>query len=137
MLGLGSCLQGLPGYRSVHLYFPAPTHCVQNSSITLPADSRLTALVPSESAIRILSLEDQAFWLQPKMLPELVRAHFLQGAFSEEELARLNGQQVATLSATTHWQIHNISGVRGDLNVCGSWCGPIAAPCPQTRAPRE
>lgn len=73
MLGLGSCLQDLPGYRNVHLYLSVPTHCVQNSSITLPADSRLTALVPSESAIRRLSLEDQAFWLQPKMLPELVR----------------------------------------------------------------
>lgn len=73
MLGLGPCLQGLPGYRNVHLYLPALTHCMQNSSITLPADSKTTALVPSESAIRRLSLEDQAFWLQPKMLPELVR----------------------------------------------------------------
>lgn len=161
---------------------------MQNSSITLPADGKLTALVPSESAIRRLRPEDQAFWLQPKTLPELVRwgelgrkghggdsgwdldpsqtmlrefpwltkvgeprlkelcnlvqspppptlllrAHFLQGAFSEEELARLSGQQVATLSATTHWQIHNTSGVRGELWTCVG-----AAPHPQTRAPRK
>lgn len=44
-----------------------------------------------------------------------LRAHFLQGAFSEEELARLSGQQVATLSPMTHWQIHNVSGVRAEL----------------------
>lgn len=46
------------------------------------------------------------------------RAHFLQGALSEEELARLAGQDVATLSPTTRWEIHNISGVRGEL-----WAG--------------
>lgn len=45
----------------------------QSAGITLPADSRVTALVPSESAIRRLSPEDQAFWLQPRMLPQLVR----------------------------------------------------------------
>lgn len=64
----------LPSARSKsHLCLPVPTRCVQNSSVTLPADSNVTALVPSESAIRRLSPEDQAFWLQPKMLPELVR----------------------------------------------------------------
>lgn len=49
------------------------TRHAQRASITLPADSRVTALVPSESAIRRLSPEDQAFWLQPRMLPQLVR----------------------------------------------------------------
>ncbi|XP_045349022.1 stabilin-1 isoform X1 [Leopardus geoffroyi] len=83
---------------------------IKSAGITLPTDSRVTALVPSESAIRRLSPEDQAFWLQPRMLPHLVRAHFLQGALSEEELARLAGQDVATLSPTTRWEIHNISG---------------------------
>ncbi|XP_054935433.1 stabilin-1 isoform X14 [Physeter macrocephalus] len=83
---------------------------IKGAGITLPANSRVTALVPSESAIRRLSPEDQAFWLQPRMLPQLVRAHFLQGALSEEELARLDGQSVATLSPTARWEIHNISG---------------------------
>lgn len=45
----------------------------------------------------------------------LLRAHFLQGALSEEELAQLGGQDVATLSHTTRWGIHNISGVCGAL----------------------
>ena len=45
----------------------------QSAGITLPTDSQVTALVPSESAIRRLSPEDQAFWLQPRALPQLVR----------------------------------------------------------------
>lgn len=156
------------------LLLPSPPspHCVQNASITLPANGQVTALVPSESAIRRLNPDDRAFWLQPKMLPHLVRwgshdwdrpqegpsvwvsqerwrrigflawhvstcwegpsskvlyviliwfhvppncapprAHFLQGALSEEELVRLDGQNVTTLNPTTRWEIHNISGV--------------------------
>lgn len=49
------------------------------------------------------------------LVPCPVRAHFLQGALSEEELARLGGQEVATLSPTVRWEIHNISGVRREL----------------------
>ncbi|XP_008053155.1 stabilin-1 [Carlito syrichta] len=82
----------------------------KSAGITLPADSRVTALVPSEAAIRRLSSEDRAFWLQPRMLPSLIRAHFLQGAYCEEELSRLGGQDVATLSPTTRWEIRNVSG---------------------------
>ncbi|XP_033612788.1 stabilin-1 isoform X1 [Fukomys damarensis] len=82
----------------------------KSASITLSADNRVTVLVPSESAIRRLSPEDKAFWLQPKMLPVLVRAHLLQGALSEEDLARLGGREVVTLNPTTRWEIHNISG---------------------------
>nr|XP_010345351.2 stabilin-1 isoform X5 [Saimiri boliviensis boliviensis] len=82
----------------------------KSAGITLPADRQVTALVPSEAAIRRLSPEDQAFWLQPRMLPNLVRAHFLQGAFFEKELARLHGQEAATLDPSTHWEIRNISG---------------------------
>ncbi|XP_037653764.1 stabilin-1 isoform X3 [Choloepus didactylus] len=83
---------------------------VKSAGLTLPANSSVTALVPSESAIRSLSPKDRAFWLQPRMLPHLVRAHFLQGALSEEKLAQLGGQDVATLSHTTHWEIRNVSG---------------------------
>ncbi|KAI4532354.1 hypothetical protein MG293_017619 [Ovis ammon polii] len=83
---------------------------VKGAGITFPADSQVTALVPSESAIRRLSSKDQAFWLQPRLLPQLVRAHFLQGALSEEELARLHGQNVSTLNPTVRWEIHNVSG---------------------------
>lgn len=46
---------------------------MQSAGITLPADGRVTALVPSEAAIRQLKPEERAFWLQPRMLPSLVR----------------------------------------------------------------
>lgn len=61
----------------------------------------------------------------PKLCP--VRAHFLQSALFEEELARLGGQEVATLNPTTRWEIRNISGVCGELwaekGTGGAWKG--------------
>ncbi|XP_047387387.1 stabilin-1 [Sciurus carolinensis] len=91
-------------------HFSAFSQWFQSAGITLPAKDQVTALVPSEPAIRRLNPEDRAFWLQPRMLPHLVRAHFLQGALSQEELARLHGRDVATLNPTTRWEIRNISG---------------------------
>ncbi|XP_070431112.1 stabilin-1 isoform X5 [Equus przewalskii] len=105
-----SCYGDIFQELEANAHFSVFYQWIKSAGITLPADSRVTALVPSESAIRRLSPEDQAFWLQPRMLPQLVRAHFLQGSLSEEELARLGGQDVATLSPTTRWEIHNISG---------------------------
>ncbi|KAF5922749.1 hypothetical protein HPG69_008123 [Diceros bicornis minor] len=105
-----SCYGDIFQELEANAHFSVFYQWIKSAGITLPAASRVTALVPSESAIRRLSPEDQAFWLQPRMLPQLVRAHFLQGALSEEELARLGGQDVATLSPTTRWEIHNISG---------------------------
>ncbi|KAK2489047.1 hypothetical protein MC885_021321 [Smutsia gigantea] len=105
-----SCYGDIFQELEAHAHFSVFYQWVKGAGVTLPASSRVTALVPSESAIRRLSPEDQAFWLRPKMLPQLVRAHFLQGTLSEEELARLGGQEVATLSPTVRWEIHNISG---------------------------
>uniref|UniRef100_A0A4X1VQ86 Stabilin-1 n=1 Tax=Sus scrofa TaxID=9823 RepID=A0A4X1VQ86_PIG len=105
-----SCYGNIFQELEANAHFSVFYQWIKGAGITLPADSRVTALVPSESAIRRLSPEDQAFWLQPRMLPQLVRAHFLQGALSEEELARLDRQSVATLSPTLRWEIRNISG---------------------------
>ncbi|KAM7062717.1 stabilin-1 isoform 5-T5 [Molossus nigricans] len=105
-----SCYGDIFRELEANAHFSVFYQWIKRAGITLPANSRVTALVPSESAIRRLNPEDQAFWLQPRMLPQLVRAHFLQGALSEEELARLGGQEVATLSPTTRWEIRNISG---------------------------
>ncbi|XP_006892358.1 PREDICTED: stabilin-1 [Elephantulus edwardii] len=102
----GDILQELEANAHFSLFF----QWIKSSGVTLPADSGVTALVPSESAIRSLSPKDRAFWLQPRMLPQLARAHFLQGAHSEEELVQLGGQEVATLNPTTRWEIRNISG---------------------------
>ncbi|KAM6169920.1 stabilin-1 [Rhynchocyon petersi] len=105
-----SCYGDILQELEANAHFSIFSQWVKNAGVTLPADRRITALVPSESAIRSLSPTDQAFWLQPRMLPQLVRAHFLQGAHSEEELARLGGQDVATLNPNTRWEIRNISG---------------------------
>ncbi|XP_066102033.1 stabilin-1 isoform X1 [Saccopteryx bilineata] len=105
-----SCYGDIFRELEANAHFSIIYQWIKRAGITLPADSRVTALVPSESALLRLSPEDRAFWLQPRMLPQLVRVHFLQGALSEEELARLSGQEVATLSPTIRWEIHNISG---------------------------
>ncbi|XP_004368663.1 stabilin-1 [Trichechus manatus latirostris] len=105
-----SCYGDILRELEANAHFSVFSQWIKSAGVTLPADSRVTALVPSESAIRSLSAKDRAFWLQPRMLPQLVRAHFLQGAHSEEELARLGGQDVATLNPTTRWEIHNVSG---------------------------
>uniref|UniRef100_A0A8C5JVW3 Stabilin 1 n=1 Tax=Jaculus jaculus TaxID=51337 RepID=A0A8C5JVW3_JACJA len=105
-----SCYGDILRELEANAHFSAFSQWFKTAGITLPANSRVTALVPSESAIRRLSPEERAFWLQPKTLPHLVRAHFLQGAFSEEELAGLSGQEVATLNSKTRWEIRNISG---------------------------
>ncbi|XP_019483671.1 PREDICTED: stabilin-1 [Hipposideros armiger] len=105
-----SCYGDIFRELEANAHFSVFYQWIKRASITLPAGKNVTALVPSESAIRRLSPEDHAFWMQPRMLPQLVRAHFLQGAFSEEELAQLGGQAVTTLHPTTRWEIHNISG---------------------------
>ncbi|XP_053455327.1 stabilin-1 [Nycticebus coucang] len=105
-----SCYGDISRELEANAYFSGFYQWFKSAGITLPPGSRVTALVPNEAAIRRLSPEDQAFWLQPRMLPKLVRAHFLQGALREEELARLGGQDVATLSPTTRWEVHSTSG---------------------------
>lgn len=74
--GGGQARAGAGELRAAAAFILLLSFCVpraQRAGLTLPADSRVTALVPSEPAIRRLSPEDQAFWLQPRMLPQLVR----------------------------------------------------------------
>ncbi|XP_023571530.1 stabilin-1 isoform X2 [Octodon degus] len=105
-----SCYGGIIRELEANAHFSTFYQWFKDAGITLPANSTVTVLVPSESAIRRLSPENKAFWLQPKMLPYLVRAHFLQGTLSEEDLARRGGQDVATLNPTVNWKIRNITG---------------------------
>lgn len=103
-----SCYGDILRELEANAHFSVFYEWFKSAGITLPADSRVTALVPSEYAVRRMSPEERDFWLQPRRLPDLVRAHFLQGAFSEEDLARLAGQNVSTLSPTTQWEIRNV-----------------------------
>ncbi|ELV10375.1 Stabilin-1 [Tupaia chinensis] len=105
-----SCYGDITRELEANAHFSAFYQWFKDAGIVLPNNSRVTALVPSEAAIQRLSPDNRAFWLQPRRLPELVRAHFLQGALSEEELARMGGRDAATLSPTTCWTIRNISG---------------------------
>lgn len=85
---------------------PVPhTPRAQGAGITLPADSRVTALVPSESAIRRLSTKDQAFWLQPRMLPQLVRWAARAGLW-EEALV----QDPAPPQRSSTWHVFTLWG---------------------------
>ncbi|XP_054992410.1 stabilin-1 isoform X1 [Sorex araneus] len=105
-----SCYGDIFRELEANAHFSVFFQWVKKAGFTLPANGNFTVLVPSESAVRRLSPEEQTFWMQPRPLKELVRAHFLQGTLSEEELAQLGGQDVATLSPTIRWGIRNVSG---------------------------
>uniref|UniRef100_A0A8C6JBN5 Uncharacterized protein n=1 Tax=Melopsittacus undulatus TaxID=13146 RepID=A0A8C6JBN5_MELUD len=63
------------------------------SLFSIPAGTNVTALVPSEAAIKNLSKTEQEFWLTPSMLPFLVRYEetpaFLLFSWLTEELGLL------------------------------------------------
>ncbi|XP_047440209.1 stabilin-1 [Mugil cephalus] len=71
----------------------------------------ITVLVPSREALKNLSSADDAFWTSRHHLPHFLRAHFLQGIYSLEDLDKLVGSRVPTLNTPTQWEINNSSGV--------------------------
>ncbi|NXU52032.1 STAB1 protein, partial [Turnix velox] len=84
---------------------------LQKSLFSIPAGTNVTVLVPSEAAIKNLSKTEKDFWLTPYLLPFLVRAHFLEGTFTEEKLKTYDRQELSTLNPQTRWQISTRSGV--------------------------
>uniref|UniRef100_A0A8C3QQ22 Stabilin 1 n=1 Tax=Cyanoderma ruficeps TaxID=181631 RepID=A0A8C3QQ22_9PASS len=84
----------------------------QSSLSSIPAGANVTVLVPSEAAIKSLSFADQVFWLTRYRLPFLVRAHFLEGIFTAENLKKHDGPELPTLNPQARWQINSTSGVR-------------------------
>ncbi|XP_074862088.1 stabilin-1 isoform X2 [Carettochelys insculpta] len=83
---------------------------IQKSLFSIPAGVNVTVLVPSEAAIKNLSKAEKDFWLMPYVLPFLVRAHFLQGSFTQEQLKAYKGEEIPTLNPRTRWEITNSSG---------------------------
>ncbi|XP_041836140.1 stabilin-1 [Melanotaenia boesemani] len=71
----------------------------------------LTVLVPSREALRNMSTTETTFWTSRHHLPHFLRAHFLQGIYSVEDLDSLVGSWLPTLNPSTQWEIRNISGV--------------------------
>ncbi|OXB72361.1 UNVERIFIED_CONTAM: hypothetical protein H355_005430 [Colinus virginianus] len=84
---------------------------VKKSVFSIPSGTNVTVLVPSEEAIKSLNKSEKDFWLTPYMLPFLVRAHFLEGVFTDEKLRKYNRTELPTLSPRTRWQINTESGV--------------------------
>uniref|UniRef100_A0A8C8VGW1 Stabilin 1 n=1 Tax=Pelusios castaneus TaxID=367368 RepID=A0A8C8VGW1_9SAUR len=83
---------------------------IKKSSFSIPMGVHVTALVPSEAAIENLNQAGKDFWLKPYTLPFLVRAHFLQGSFTAEQLKKHKGEELPTLNPRTRWEITNSSG---------------------------
>ncbi|KAM3621837.1 uncharacterized protein V6R79_016723 [Siganus canaliculatus] len=71
----------------------------------------LTVLVPSREAMRNMTSEQTSFWSSRHHLPHFLRAHFLVGIYSVEDLDRLVGSRLPTMNPQTLWQISNVSGV--------------------------
>uniref|UniRef100_A0A4W5Q879 FAS1 domain-containing protein n=1 Tax=Hucho hucho TaxID=62062 RepID=A0A4W5Q879_9TELE len=71
----------------------------------------LTALVPSKDAIRNLTNSDQDLWNSRYRLPYLLKAHFLQGIFSIEDLDKQVNQRLPTLHLPTTWEVKSVGGV--------------------------
>uniref|UniRef100_UPI0037E9B06F stabilin-1 n=1 Tax=Semicossyphus pulcher TaxID=241346 RepID=UPI0037E9B06F len=71
----------------------------------------ITVLAPSRTALRNMTIAQDSFWNNRHHLPFFLRAHFLQGVFSVEDLDRLVGSKLPTLNPPTHWEISNRSGV--------------------------
>ncbi|XP_064160250.1 stabilin-1 [Anguilla rostrata] len=77
---------------------------------SLHLDGNVTALVPSSAALRFLKGAEKDFWLNPFVLPHLLKAHFLVGIFTLEDLKQNFNNELATLNPGTKWEIRNNSG---------------------------
>ncbi|XP_075993005.1 stabilin-1, partial [Genypterus blacodes] len=71
----------------------------------------LTVLVPFREAQKNMSSEQDLFYTGRFRLRHFLRAHFLQGVYSIEDLDRMVGSSLPTLNPSTNWLISNSSGV--------------------------
>ncbi|XP_075177854.1 stabilin-1-like [Anomaloglossus baeobatrachus] len=85
---------------------------IKNSEVSIPSDSNVTALVPSNAAIGAFPVSARKFWMDK--LHFLVRAHFLRGAFTSEELKKHIGQELDTIEPRTKCEIDI---ARGNITV--------------------
>ncbi|XP_068598387.1 stabilin-1 [Brachionichthys hirsutus] len=87
-------------YSLTHKYRHFPDHLSGN----------LTVLVPSEEALRNLTLSTSPFWTSRHRLTHFLWAHFLPGIYSVEDLSTLVGHKLPTMSPTTTWEISSNNG---------------------------
>ncbi|KAJ8400891.1 hypothetical protein AAFF_G00392450 [Aldrovandia affinis] len=81
---------------------------IQQISLTL--DGNVTALVPTTDIIRNFYSFAEDIWLDPYRLPYLLKAHFLDGIFTYEDLQQHFNKELATMNPGTKWEIKNASG---------------------------
>ncbi|XP_056129167.1 stabilin-1 isoform X2 [Lampris incognitus] len=70
-----------------------------------------TVFVPSSEVLKNMSSAQESFWTNRYRLPHFIRAHFVLGIYSIEDLDELVGSSLMSLSPPTQWQITNASGV--------------------------
>ncbi|XP_035517937.1 stabilin-1 [Morone saxatilis] len=104
----GSLLEELDMNRKLYNFYRL-TQKYSHSSQDLSGN--LTVLVPSREAMRNISSAEDAFWTSRHNLPYFLRAHYLQGIYSIEDLDKLVGSKLPTMNAPTFWEISNHSGV--------------------------
>nr|XP_023655401.1 stabilin-1-like isoform X2 [Paramormyrops kingsleyae] len=79
-------------------------------SSPLNLKGNVTALVPSKDAFNNLNDNEMKFWNDPYRLPYLLKVHFLEGAFSYEDLKKHVNKDLATLNPQTKWGIKDQNG---------------------------
>ncbi|XP_073430420.1 stabilin-1 [Dendrobates tinctorius] len=85
---------------------------IKNSEVSISRTTNVTALVPSNAAIGAFPASARKFWMDK--LSFLVRAHFLRGAFTSEQLKEHIGQELDTIEPRTKCEI----GItRGNITV--------------------
>ncbi|XP_075039184.1 stabilin-1 isoform X2 [Mixophyes fleayi] len=81
---------------------------LKDSKVRIPQN--VTALIPSDAAIGVLTQDDKKFWLDSYTLPFLIRGHFLRQAFTSDQLKQHSGQELPTLDPRTKWEMNLIKG---------------------------
>ncbi|XP_029989348.1 stabilin-1 isoform X2 [Sphaeramia orbicularis] len=83
----------------------------RDSQCTEDLSGNVTVLAPSTAALRNMTPAQDSFWTSRHHLSHFLRAHFLYGIHSVEDLDKLMGSRVPTLNPPTQWEISNSSGV--------------------------
>uniref|UniRef100_A0A4W4EY57 Stabilin 1 n=1 Tax=Electrophorus electricus TaxID=8005 RepID=A0A4W4EY57_ELEEL len=84
-------------------------HFVQRYQV-ITADSKVTALVPSAEAFKNLSNSEETFLFDFYRMPHFLKAHFLDGIYSYDDLKKQVNKMVPT-KIRTKWLITNKNGV--------------------------
>ncbi|XP_061582556.1 stabilin-1 [Cololabis saira] len=71
----------------------------------------LTVLVPSREVLKNMSEAEKQFWTSRHHLPHFLRAHYLLGIYSVEDLDRLVGTRLPTMNPAVQWEVRNLSGL--------------------------